>query len=398
MARQKVATYELQRGSNHLTENFNLCQTEQCGSQFSVNSHRFTNVDNTYSPTKFQTLEKSDHKIHNNSFSNHDPNLYSPFVKYDTNTNSTTGSVHQIGFCTKEMTSINTDIQHSKPIYNYNIPITASSLQFPRKFQAIHNNNNKTENHSSDKWISLIHVQHSAPASPNDYFSQRYKTIDQYQMNRNMLNQKYEILQPHQCSIDEYNNRISISPNFASGLMKLNNMELSNSCVTKNFCLDDKSLLYITPKGILKGCTTELNENSQRTNDNNKNNEESNDVDVDIEKNINGINNHSLYCCNLDKQQQTIQMNEYIHKQNDTTHNIDINEQLTIKANKSVPDSINKSNQLSEIFLNQNDEHNQQLPLINKSHIEQNLLNRNTKYSSSNPTVTSTSSHVSTFI
>lgn len=111
LARQKVATYELQRGPNHLTENFNLCQTEQCGSQFSVNSHRFSNIDNAYSPTKFQTLEKQDHKIHNNSCSNHDANLYSPFVKYDTNTNSTTGSVHQLGFCTKEMTSINTDIQ-----------------------------------------------------------------------------------------------------------------------------------------------------------------------------------------------------------------------------------------------------------------------------------------------
>ncbi|CAH8457871.1 unnamed protein product [Schistosoma curassoni] len=401
LARQKVATYELQRGPNHLTENFNLCQTEQCGSQFSVNSHRFSNIDNAYSPTKFQTLEKQDHKIHNNSCSNHDANLYSPFAKYDTNTNSTTGSVHQLGFCTKEMTSINTDIQHSKPIYNYNIPITASSLQFPRKFQAIHNNNNnnKTENLSSDKWISLMHVQHSAPASPNDYFSQRYKTIDPYQMNRNMLNQKYEILQPHECPIDEYNNKISISPNFANDLMKLNNMELSNSNATKNFSLDNKSLLYLTPKGILKGCITELNENSHRTNDNNKNNEESNDVEVDIEKNTNGINNHSLYCCNLDKQQQTIQINDYIHKQNDTTHNTDINEQLTIKVNKSIPDSINnRSNQLSEIFSNQNDEQNQQLPLINKSDREQNLLNINTKYSSSNPIVTSISSHVSTFI
>lgn len=181
--------------------------------------------------------------------------------------------------------------------------------------------------------------------------------------------------------------------------MKLNNMELSNSNATKNFGLDNKSLLYHTPKGILKGCITELNENSHRTNDSSKNNEESNDVEIDIEKNTNGINNHSLYCCNLDKQQQTIQINDYIHKQNDTTHNTDINEQLTIKVNKSIPDSINnRSNQLSEIFSNQNDEHNQQLPLINKPDREQNLLNINTKYSSSNPVVTSISSHVSTFI
>ncbi|CAH8467464.1 unnamed protein product [Schistosoma rodhaini] len=395
LARQKVATYELQRGSNHLTENFNLCQTEHCGSQFSVNSHRFTNLENTYSPTKFQTLEKPDHKIHNNSCSNHDPTLYSPFVKHDTNTNSTTGSMHQLGFCTQEMTSINTDIQHSKPIYNYNIPITASSLQFPRKFQTVHNNNhNKTENLSSDKWISLMHVQHSAPASPNDYFSQRYKTIDQYQMNRNIPNQKYEILQPHQYSIDEYNNKISVSPNFANGLMKLNNMELSNPNITKTFCLDDKSLLYITPKGILKGCITELDENSHRNNDDNNNNSnynESNHIELDIEKNT----NHSLYCFNLNKQQQTIQMNDYIPKLNNT----DNNEQLTMKINKSIIESTNKSNQLSEIFSNQNDEQNPQLSLINKSQMEQNLLNiNNNKYSSSNPIVTTISSHVSTFI
>ncbi|KAH8853958.1 Protocadherin-9 [Schistosoma japonicum] len=204
LARQKAATYELRQGSNHLTENFNPCRTDQCSSQFSVNTHRFTNVDNCYSPTKFQTLEKSDQKVNNNS-SNcaiQDPNFYSPFVKYDTNTNSTTGSLHQLGLCNKEMSPINMDMKmHSKPVYNYNIPIVADSLQFPR-----FHNSNKADNQPTDKWISLTHVQHSAPASPNDYFSQRYKTIDQYQMNRNILNQKYELLQPNQYSTDEYNN------------------------------------------------------------------------------------------------------------------------------------------------------------------------------------------------
>ncbi|CAH8453000.1 unnamed protein product [Schistosoma turkestanicum] len=392
LVRQKVATYELQQSSNHLNENFNLCHTERCSSQYSVNTHRFTNIDNTYSPTKFQTLEKPDNKTDDNSCSNHDPTLYSSFAKHDANFNSTTGSLHQLGFSTKEMNPINMDIQQSKPVYNYNMPITVNSLQFPRKFQAVHNN--KTENLPSDKWISLMNVQHSAPASPTDYFNQRYKTIDQYQMNRHMPNQKYEVLQPHQCSVDQYNNKISVNQNPANGLMKLNNMELSkNPNVTKNVCLNDKSLLYITPKGILRGCITELNENSHpNTNDNNDNIDCD---DVDVEKNANDIIGHSLYCYQPDKQQQqTIQTNEYINKLN----GIDNNERLTVKVNKSLSDPMNQSNQLSEMLSNQKDANNQQLALINKSQIEKNFFTINTKCSSSNPAVTSTASHVSTFI
>ncbi|XP_018648463.1 hypothetical protein Smp_126060 [Schistosoma mansoni] len=48
---------------------------------------------------------------------------------------------------------------------------------------------------------------------------------------------------------------------------------------------------------------------------------------MDVEKNTNSIVNHSLYCCNLNKQRQTIQMNDCIPKLNDIDHN----EQLTMK-------------------------------------------------------------------
>ncbi|KAK4472361.1 hypothetical protein MN116_003622 [Schistosoma mekongi] len=402
LARQKAATYELQQGSNHLTENFNPCHTEQCSSQFSVNTHRFTSADNCYSPTKFQTLEKSDHKINNNS-SNctiQDPNLYSAFVKYDTNTNSTTGSLHQLGFCNKEMSPINMDIQmHSKPMYNYSMPIAADSLQFPRRFH----NSNKAENQPTDKWISLTHVQHSAPASPNDYFSQRYKTIDQYQINRNILNQKYELLQPNQYSTDEYNNnKNSLNQNLGNVLTKNDDMESSNSNVTTNVyqalkCLNNKPLLFVSPKGILKGCITELNGNLH----NNHNNNNCNDVNFNNEKNNNNdIINHSSHSYKLDKQQQQqqiTQINEHMHKLNDITYDIDNIEHLSTKVNKLLPDSINKSNELlSDIIQNLRDEHNQQL--INKSKTEQNLLNIDNKCSSSNLTVTSLASHVSTFI
>ncbi|VDP98466.1 unnamed protein product [Trichobilharzia regenti] len=231
LTRQKMATYEIRQPSNHLNETMNLYSTDQCGSsQLSMNTHRISNMNNTYSPTKYRTLEKVDHLSGNsNSNNNNSQNLYSAFIKYDTNADSNMGSPHQLRFCPKDLTTFNMDMEtafkyirillyDTKATLTIVIPmnhIFVSKEKEPQSFIMFNEfpgeNRNNLINASSEKCVPLMQVQFSAPASPNEYFTQRYKTIDQRQMN--IPCQKYETLQPHKCDLDKSNHKIPINHN-----------------------------------------------------------------------------------------------------------------------------------------------------------------------------------------
>ncbi|CAH8456357.1 unnamed protein product [Heterobilharzia americana] len=362
LTRQKVTTCELRQPSNHLRENYNLCSTEQCSnSQFSVNTQRITNISNAYSPTKYRTLEKVDHINNNHIDKNQSHNLYSSFIKYDTNTDSNMKSPHQLEIFSKDHSVVNTDM-FQRPVYNYNMPITANSLQFNRKFPQGENFND-SKDFASEKWVSLLQVQHSAPASPNDYFTQRYKTIDQYQMNT--PNQKYEILQPYKCQVNKSDDKISVNQNIKDG--------------------------------ILKECITETNENfnNEKDDDNDKHSNMLNKVDSDDDRG-------SSQSCSTDIQGQSFQVNGHNDIINDNTCD---GGQYHVQNNTLIPNSINKLIQLPSKIICDSSEQNQhcrqqrqQVNLIAKSPTEHNLMNINSKCLSPNDTVTSLSSHVSTFI
>nr|CAH8830884.1 unnamed protein product [Trichobilharzia regenti] len=388
LTRQKMATYEIRQPSNHLNETMNLYSTDQCGSsQLSMNTHRISNMNNTYSPTKYRTLEKVDHLSGNsnsNNNNNNSQNLYSAFIKYDTNADSNMGSPHQLRFCPKDLTTFNMDME-TKPVYNYNMPVTINSLQFKKKFLPGENRNNLI-NASSEKCVPLMQVQFSAPASPNEYFTQRYKTIDQRQMN--IPCQKYETLQPHKCDLDKSNHKIPINHNTPDSLLKLNDIESSPLKVMEN---NYQTLKHSRDKstGILKGRVIETNE----TANNNKKDESfprnNNDADAALHES-----------CSSDSQRCDVHLN----KINGITSN---KEELQIQMNNLITNSTNKSDHILTKVIYDPNEHNhlcqqqqqhQQAHSMNRSQTEHNLLVINSKYSPSNDIVTSLASHVSTFI